>query len=167
MSTLIEPYDKGMELEKGVWFAVIANTDKPTKIIYYNERDGKEEYDFDFKSFCECVIDDNLEFTEDKELKIEDFFSYYKAGKAEEFDEFDEDSRKSYKEISVKAQIINVYKKEDLSNPDLVKYLVEETEKELLDYENNLKEGFADNLGYKKDPYAYYGVSRSDFFGKI
>lgn len=167
MSTLIKAYEKGMNLEKGVWFAVIAQSGKPTEIVYYNEADGKEEYDFDFKAFAECVIDDNLVLTDNKESKIDSIFSYYQAGKAEEVEEIDEEARKVYKDISVDAQIINVYEKEDLSNPDLVKYLVEKVEKELVDFEDNLRDSFADGLSYQKDPYAYYGVSRSDFIGKI
>lgn len=145
------------------WVIISASSGEKTEVLFFNPESSPEEYE-SFKDFVEANMDDfyckgdNVEKTK----KIEDNFATISAYSGDMEEDFDEDSGKSWTAPVGYGAIMDFYK--GGINLDKLPELVAKMEKDLDNLESEGAYEAKDSHDFQKDPYAYYGVSRRDFF---
>ena len=161
-----EPFIERMTLEEGSWILIDAQSTEETKVVFFNPKQDPEintEDALTFKNFAEYYFDENFQHSirDGANMDFKENIAYAAGAKATQDEDYDEDSHRSFKIWVADAQVINVYKDLKLENiPEMIK----KTEKEVEEVEKEEIEAAQDNADFQKDPYAYYGVRRSDFF---
>jgi hypothetical protein len=160
-----KPIMEGMTYDDNCWVAINTSSENETEVIFYNPSQVKDIDDgFDkLESFAEIVFEDHFSISGDNDTETDlKPAKCTKSGCAtEEVEDYDEESGRCWKEWAANGQIIDVYKNIPL---DKLPELIEAAKKDLKTMEEGAIENAADTKLYNKDPYAYHGVSRSDFF---
>ncbi len=166
----IKPYfdceeQTNIGLTQESWVVIQSSTEEATKVFYFNPKGNPDEFET-FEDFVECFKEndfylkdsDNIEQTESKN---KNYISLSATSSSME-DDFDEETGKSWQEAVGRALIADIYNggisKDNL--PEKIKTL----EKSVDDLARDAAEAEADSESYRRDPYAYYGVRRSDFY---
>lgn len=145
------------------WVIIASSSIEQTQVIYFNPKENPDEFE-SFDSFVECYKENEFylsDSNENVENKYKNFTTLIATSTSLE-DDFDEDSGKSWQVTVGKAIVSDIYNggitKENLDEKiKATEKSVDEAVDEAI-YEEN------DAQSYRKDPYAYYGVKRSDFY---
>lgn len=159
-------YEKQMTLDKDCWVAIIMSNDgglDKVDVKFYNPKLQVDD-DLDFRGFAEIFMDENFIDAPDSIVKYQDEEVYAFGGRASNGQDVDEDNRRVINTIEVDCQFITIYKNKDITNEEKLKSILVKLEKDFELFRSDLIESFKDGEEYRKDPYAYYGVSRKDFF---
>ena len=165
MQVTMKGYEANMTLDADSWVAICAQSGEQTQIVYFNSKQERGELEdrHTFEDFANIYIEENFIYGDDCVVKIENNKASASGGAANEEEEVDEEARRCYKVITADCMIINIYREEDFTKTERVEELVKKTEKELADYEYDVKDNYRDNQEYNRNPMAYYGLSQKDF----
>ncbi len=166
----IKPYfdceeQTSIGLTQESWVVIQSGSDEHTQVFYFNPKANPEEFET-FEDFVECFKENDFylkdsDGIEQSESKNKNYVSLSSTSSSME-DDFDEDSGKSWRVAIGKSLIADIYNggisKDSL--PEKIKTL----EKSVDDLASEAADNEADSESYRKDPYAYYGVRRSDFY---
>lgn len=160
----IKPLFEGMTYTDESWLVINTRDNKKPEVIFYTKSQDNEENFIDIKEFASFIFEDKFVIPS-KSTNIEEDITDTKCTKSgclvTEEDDCNEESRKSFKVLVAKTQMIDIYQKIELKNiPDLISA----AKKDLARLEENELESFSETKEYQKDPHSYYGVSKSDFF---
>lgn len=160
----LKPVTEGMTYDQNCWVMINTRSSDACEIIFFNP---SQKMDTDFEEveklseFAESMFDNEFSISSDDDVETE--INENKCTKSgcdvTEHEDYDEES--CWKYLSASGQIIDIYKNKSLD--ELVE-LVKEAKKDLNFLEEAAKDNMADTQSFQKDPYAYYGVSRSDFY---
>jgi hypothetical protein len=145
------------------WFFISASSDDETKVYYFNPSIDKEEYQ-DFKEFVESNMEDFCcpGDTDKPNKTIKDNYATISNYSGTMEEDFNEDSRKTFKVAVGKAAIMEFHK--GGVSEEKLDEIVKNIHKDLGNLESEGAHVAAESHEYHKDPYAYYGVSKKDFF---
>lgn len=131
---------------------------------------GKEEIEVIVYTPSQAQEDEemeNVDFEIFAELLMEDVFPYSKSRngaeitKKEDYISASISKIKDYNDLYIDIQIVEVFKSsKGLTLEKMISNIKKEGGSLISETEESYKEG----LEYNKDPYAYYGVNRKDFF---
>jgi hypothetical protein len=149
------------EIKDTSWLVIDNSTDNGISVKFLNNEDLPENYKFEnFKEFVQCYVDDELGKFDNVDIQIKDPVACATGSSSSMEEDFCEDSRRVWEVCVSKAQVIDAF---NGFKPDLLNNLINESGKNLQNIEGEAIEAEADSQAYKKDPYAYYGVSKRDF----
>lgn len=153
---------EGMVYDASSWLAINVKSHEKAEVTFYTASQDEEETFENFQEFSNFIFDENFGISKnDTEVikDINDKKSTISGCVVKE--EEDYEGSKVFKILVSDGQIIDIYQNIAFEN---IKDLVKESKKALNLLEESEKELFSESKEYRKDPYAYYGVSRSDFF---
>lgn len=158
----VKPIYEGQQLDENCWFVFEVKTDEKPVVLFVNPNQTPQEY-ADFDEFAQVTLDDCSGWA------LNDNNTHAEAGKkllfsasdAKEYDDYDEGSGRSFTSVFGKAHLLEIYNGFDLNK---LQSTVKEMEKCLSNMEESAAENLSDGISYSKDPYAYNGVRRKDFY---
>lgn len=163
MNNTPKPYDSNLPqtIKESSWIIVDNSSEYGMSIVFFNNDEAPADLKFNsFKAFFQDYIDNCFLDYEQKERHINDIKGSATATQCSMEDDFCEDTRKTWQNLVVKAQVIdgfNSMKGHTLDN------LIKQANLSLKSIEDDTRYNQEDNQSYRKDPYAYYGVSKKDF----
>ncbi len=133
----------------------VSSVMKEKRVIYHNA----DSEVGNFKDFVEYVLN---EFSvEEVKLDNEKFVETFLENGIIEVKDFDEETRREWNTYDVEGVLVQCFNGFDWNTLDEKITNAEESFKE---YEKNILDDHLDAESERKDPYAYRGVHRSDFF---
>lgn len=160
----LKPVVEGMTYDENCWVMINTKSAEKCEIIFFNPHQ-KMDTDFEevekLSEFAKSMFENEFCISNDGDVQTEINENKCTKSGCDVTEAEDYDEERSWKYLSASGQIIDIYKNKTL---DELVTLVKEAQKDLDNLEVNAKENMADQQSYEKDPYAYYGVSRSDFF---
>lgn len=149
-------------LKETSWLVIDNSTSNDLRIKFFNNDEIPENQRFDsFKDFVQDYLDNEFEFTQKDNVQIKEDRACASASTASEEEDFDEETGRTWKVYEGKGQIIDAFKGFKMENLDK---LIKESHHNLKMVVGEACEQQADSDLYHKDPYAYHGVSKKDFF---
>ena len=162
--TVPQPYFSKIpqEIKESSWLVIDNSSDNGVKVKFINNENLPENYKFEnFKEFVQCYVDDELGKFDNVDIQIKDPVACATGSSSSMEENFCEDSRRVWEVCTSKAQVIDAFN--GFKN-ELLEKLITDSGKNLQNIEGEAMEAGIDNQAYNKDPYAYHGVSKKDFF---
>ena len=166
----IKPYfdceeQTNIGLNQDSWVIIQASTNNATEVFYFNPKANPDEFET-FADFVESYKENDFyledsDGIEQTESKNKNYISLSSTSSSVDQD-YDEDSGKSWEVIVGTALIADIYN--GGITKDMLPEKIKQLEKSADDLASEAADAQADAESYRKDPYAYYGVRRSDFY---
>lgn len=160
---------KNLPPDDNCWVVIDVSSEHGAKVSYINPNSVEENGDpfsndsEGFKYFAEYIIGENFKYGDENssQISISDKIATASGATGSIEEDFDEDSKKTFNISVGNAQIIEIHNGIELSK---IPQIIKSNLKEIESLEREAANDASDSDSLRKDPYKYYGVSRSDFF---